>query len=184
MQVLIYDANSHLVRHLGLQYSYVAEGSFSVAPNPYAPEEGSLTATAGAFLWPWAGDKADGSAVPNGQYLFVLKQSGAADLSAHAWVEHKAAQLGDAVFYPNPARSVAYLALPGRPGVSTELKLYSLAGDLVLRLQFLPLTTLAAIELKSASGAAFASGIYIAQVRLRGQGGVEQLITRKLAVLR
>src|SRR5258708_7314949 len=76
MQALVYDNDLHLIRDLGQLHSYAVAGSVSAAPNPFAPEDGSLTLIAGGMSWNWSGGNLAGQPVPDGQYILVLKQPG------------------------------------------------------------------------------------------------------------
>ena len=185
MQAYVYDSEQRLVKDLGSRVAYAVQSTVSAAPNPFAPEEGNLTLTAGTYLWPWGGDNNGGSPVPNGQYQLLLKQAGSSDIHVNIWLQHKAANLGAAVFFPNPSRgSQVSLSLQPRAGVSTEVLLYNVAGELTARLALAPGTALANWNLQNSAGQALASGIYLAKVRFTTSNGLLEILDRKLAVVR
>ena len=185
VQAYVYDSEQRLVKNLGGLSSYAAASNLSASPNPYAPEAGSLTLTAGSLQWLWPGDNAAGLPVPDGQYVLLLKQPGLADLSVHVWVEHKAADFGSLVFFPNPCDGKTLrLSFQAPLPSGAALELYTLAGGRAFSLGLPAGATGARLDLRGPGGQALASGIYIARVRIKGTGGLEQSIVRKLAVLR
>jgi hypothetical protein len=184
-QAYVYDSEQRLVKDLGALSAYAPATGLSASPNPYAPEAGSLTLTAGALRWLWAGDNAAGLPVPDGRYQLLLKQAGLADVSASVWVEHKAADFGGLFFFPNPSDGKALRLRFQAPLASgAALELYTLAGERAFVLALPAGASGATLDLRGPGGQALASGVYVARVRIKGPGGLEQSLVRKLAVLR
>jgi hypothetical protein len=183
MQLLVESADGALLRDLGTRLSYVLAGSITVSSDPFAPEEGPLFATAADSSWIWLGDDAGGGAAPNGQYRLLLKQPGQADLSLPLWLRRRQASLGQAVFYPNPAKGAVQLSLQSQAS-SIEVAVYSLSGELAARASLPQGTTLATIPLRSPGGSELASGLYLVILRFEAPGGIRETLLRKLAVIR
>jgi hypothetical protein len=187
--VSIYNASGILVRTLTLASAGPTGGLQFSATVFRADGLAVLTISGYGLSFSWDGRDKDGQLVFTGNYnvlLDVYQQNDS--LSQQQGQIIVAVQRGTAIsghVWPNPAGDKAYLSLNMPLGSSLDIRMFDLAGHLVLRVRRTMEAAVIELDLKSPAGSSLANGVYILTIYGQEPGkATAQRLKLKIAVLK
>jgi len=198
LEVVIYNESGEVVRNLyaSTADSVTLTSGVDIQPGLIAPSyqggtgtTATITLTNGLVL-SWDGKNNQGSIVANGQYFVEVKNNDGQGASAIVTKEitvvakDVAVSTGKVLVYPNPAPSgtgVIHFQANPAPPVTLTVSLYSLAGELVQKIQ--GGSGSSKVDWDYASKGV-ATGVYVAVIEIKDANGGMERRTQKVAVIR
>jgi hypothetical protein len=178
------------VSNLSLVGGFGTITGIQLSESTYVPEtDGPLVVTASqGAKGLWNGVGLDNqTALPNGYYYVLVRQSGQAPIKVAFWINHKPYTGGIIVALNNPVSQGSDLSFWYNypQSVHLEIRVYNVAGELVAQANAVGSSGVVPVGLRSASGLSVAGGIYMVQVRgTITSNGVQFLKLIKVAVAR